>query len=227
MSIERSVENLLSRCTPETVPEKRRRWRIRIYAKGIEAKIRQARFALDRLRTLAIEDERVTSTSIPEALTNEEQAEFYNDCLWTFLFSAFDILGQVLNQTHNLGFDEKDVRLISVAQALDAKAGEPAAGHVKRLLRSNTFKTIKKYRHCSVHRRQIALTHVTTKITEAYSCSSVDVTGPSKIRQWLLCDDPYAIDPKFKKHRELVEFAEAHLARAERKISRILDCLLH
>lgn len=226
MSIERSVENLLARCTPEAVPERRRRRRIQIYAKGIEAKIRQARFALDRLRSLSIEDEGVTSTSTPEVLSNEEQAEFYNDCLWTFLFSAFDILGQVLNQTYNLGFDEREVNLVSVAQALSVKIGDPVAGQVEQLLRSNTFKTVKKYRHCSVHRRQIALTHVMAKITEAYSFSTVDVTGPSKTRQRLLCDDPYTIDPKFKKHRDLVDFAEAHIARTEKKISKILDCLL-
>lgn len=226
MSIERSVENLLSRCTPESVPEKRRRWRIQIYAKGIEAKIRQARFALDCLRTLATENEMITSTSTSEALTNEEQAEFYNDCLWTFLFSAFDILGQVLNQTYNLGFDEKDVRLVSVAETLTMRAGDPVASHVEQLLKSRTFKTIKKYRHCSVHRRQIALTHVIKTITEAYSGSAVDVTGTSKKRQWLLCDGPYAEKPKFDKQRDLVKFAETHLARAERKISKILNRLL-
>ena len=141
MSIESAIEELINRCTATAVPQKWRRDRINMYAMGLRSKFRQARFALEVLETLYDAEETVTSTG-DDWLTQKEKIEFYTDCFWTFLYSAFEVFAQVVNQVMDLIADEKDVSFKFVVRKTESRnVGDKLTAQLKKIRKSRFYNT--------------------------------------------------------------------------------------
>jgi len=224
--IDRLLQKLRTsgRATPKSV----------LYAEGVKAKLRQARFSLKMLRDLVhLEDEPsgqggTTGPSMltADSLTVSEQVNFYCDCFWDFLRSALDILGQFINELHPLHISERDVDFKKVAS--EVKSIEPGSPLEKALdaLRnhSRAFKQLENYRHCSTHRKHIYIE--TKKLTEEVTGSAGYYTGGSASRsvtERYLCTNPWDVKPRVNGgKRPVVEYCESLLKQIEKHVDKIV-----
>lgn len=230
MSVETSVDELLDRCTPATVPERKRRTRIRMYAKGLKSKFAQIRFAFQQLQAAHSVSE-ATTTSIDEILTEEERIQFYSDCFWTFLHSAFEILGQVVNQQMKLIDEEKGVTFKTIVKEMQIHyPNDDLTDRLDTIERSTYYKNVNGYRHSSGHRRPIChdFKRIIRQITPGYE--EVNATGSGPLTRTtiesILCDNPMDIKPKFKQQRNTIEYSKRALHRSEQLIEFVLNRLL-
>lgn len=227
MDVNSSIDNLLGKCTSTNISQKRRRNRIEIYARGLQSKLKQVQFAFNKLQTAHNPLETETTSSIEEVLSRREQIEFYADCFWTFLHSAFEILAQIINQIRDLNFDEESVSFKNIKKKMESKfPNDKVTQRLMRVEKSYTYININKYRHCSLHRRPIMIICDERKRSMTTAYDLADTTGAMVEIQSLICDDPLFLNPKFHQKRDLIEYSEKTLERAEKQIVDILKDLL-
>jgi Cthe_2314-like HEPN len=190
--------------------------RIKLYGYGLSAKLRQAEYAMSRLSLLTGAGS--SSTTSTSEYTPEDQLHFYVDSFFAFLYSVFDVLGQVTNQTAGLGLDEEDVSFNKVKGKL-ANATGAVPAHFIRISKTHKFKNLARYRNCSTHRRRIYVETTTVQGTPGYS------TGPIGVVKHVLADDPLALKPKVKQKREVVEYCTKSLQWARDEISKVVNDL--
>lgn len=183
-------------------PRARRR-RITLYASGIGAKLRQANYALKRIREIDQNaDTDIATGVVPLPLPDD--VYFYVDSFFAFAYSVFDVFAQVVNQKCNLGIDERGVTYKSVANN-NAIAGTPLELAMQMTLCSHKWRNLEKYRHCSTHRRQI---YIEARTNVIQGTPGYRTAGPVSTTVRVLCDDPYALNPSTAQNRDLVKYCE-------------------
>jgi len=225
MDVESVIQELLERRTSSSVARHAvRNKKIGIYATGLKSKLRQAHFALKKLEE-AVSQKGIMDVRKTEHLSDSEVIEFYNDCFWTFLYSAFEILAQVVNQARNLIKDEKKVYFKGITKLMiDKYPSDPVTEKLKNAMNSRSYLNIDRYRQCCEHRRPILVQYETREVTvtSAYADSS------SALRQEtiLICDNPLKLIPKTRQRRDIVQYSAWALEQSEKRLIAVLDKLL-
>jgi hypothetical protein len=194
--------------------------RICLYSSGLKAKLTNAEYAFYRLNELSGESDSSISTS---GFGTGEIIHFYLDSFFAFLYSAFDVMGQIVNQKLNLSIPEDKVSFKKVNQILDQNhAGIRIQQLFGTILNSRFFKELEKYRNCSTHRRQIYIQSRTTLIsgTPGYTTSG-DLTRIERI----ICDDPLTLIPTVIKNKELIGHCLNMLIKAKEILIKISKAL--
>ena len=207
------------------IPQVRRKEKVEMYSHGLEAKIRQAQFALSRLSDLQNRSDRTEFSTAQDDLSIAGQVGFYCDAFWTFLYSAFDVLGQLVNQGMKLGMDEKDVSFKRVGTTLQSRhRGVPIQSDCDACKRSHAFKNLDRYRNCSTHRRQIYIQERTTVVsgTAGYPTSTA---GDMSAVERVLCENPLDPAPRMTQGRQIPEYLEQTVVNLLSHIEQMLNDL--
>lgn len=118
MPVEDKVEQLKQRARDRTkVQVTARRQRIILYSEGLKTKLKQADYALNALK-IQTREPHLAETVTDLVFSPEEKVYFYSDSFWAFLCAALDVLAQIINQTNNLGDDEKTPSFKTVQKKL-------------------------------------------------------------------------------------------------------------
>ncbi len=209
-SIEDTTEILISGLPP-TIQSK-----IKLYSQGAISKIVNAEYALNKLKELNIADDTTTSTTSENELPPAIKIYFYLDAFFAFLYSVYDVSGQIINQKLRINYDEHKVSLKRIKILLDRRFnGSPAQTNLENLLKTRYFVNLERYRNCSTHRRQICIQieKKAIEITPGYTSTSV-FNSTTRV----LCDDPLKINPTFSQNRELISYCETMLNRTKLEI---------
>lgn len=206
MAVTDQINSLVQRAD-STIKGKTRRQKLRLYAEGLKAKIKQADFALSNLSTYAGRTDEIVTPTDPEEPTIADHVHFYCDSFWTFLYSSLDVLGQIVNQALDLKQREKDVGFKQIAQVVSSNSSVAILGKkLSSMIRSRAFKSLDDYRNCSTHRRQIYIEERKTIVTGTAGYRSS--TGPIETVQRVLCDNPLELNPKTRRNRIIPEYME-------------------
>jgi len=202
------IEDFLDRKIEEWIHRESKKLasNIELYSSGLKAKLRQSEFALKKIKELIEQDYSGSTSTQDNRFPHDEKIHFFVDTFFAFLNSTFDICAQIINQKYKLGKDEKDVNFKNIIQILKTESPQPPLYHiVKKTPKKIFFINLNKYRHCSLHRRQIYIeteSH-STKGTKGYN---VTFSTFSNFIQRVLCDDPFSINPKIKQKRIVNEY---------------------
>lgn len=236
MSVTNSIDNLLRKLS-------RRRLRTptpKLYAEQVKAKLKNAYFSLEILKelesltqTVEVQDDTTSTTAVrtPTAqnfLTVEEKVNFYCECFWDFLRSSLDILAQLINELRSLSLDERSVDFKQVANELCSCAKDtPLERAVNNCRRSEAFKTLEEYRHCSMHRRQVYIEtkRHTTDISGTRGYDSATSLQRQITFESNLCNNPWDLAPVVDYQRPVVKYCEHLLQAIERRINTIVNRL--
>lgn len=229
MTVDESIDTLLRRLTRKglnTVTT-------RLYAEGIEAKLQASRFALENLKGLEHLEERAqvqdgtTTLTTQSLLTVEDKVNFYCECFWVFLRSSLDILAQLINELRSLNLNERHVDFKQVANGLKFNTQHtPLENAVNNCLKSDAFKNLEGFRHCSMHRRRVFIetrTHTTstTGTRDYYNYAGTSVTTVERF----LCKNPWDLQPRVDGKRPVVGYCEYLLQAIERRMNTIVNRL--
>lgn len=207
----------ISKDEPTTFEKK-----INLYSGGISAKLLNADFALSNLKTLRDLPDN-SSQSDNSELNVRDQIHFFTDTFFAFLYSAFDVSAQVINQKLRLGIDEKSVSIKRVKQKLKSKLPDHKLNSIlDTLLKSRHFSNLDKYRNCSTHRRQIYIRTTAISISETPGYST---TGDLMQVVRYICDDPLKLNPTVNQNRELITYMEGLLKKVIQEIFKLLKNL--
>lgn len=208
------IDGLIEKSRRE-IQQTSRRQKIEIYGEGLKGKLRQARFAIERMTSLSPD---VDSSSGVEVFSCLDKAQFFCDAFWAFSYASLDIVAQIINQFETLRLDERKISFKTICSKSDLKS---AIRHeIEKIQRMDFFKNLEKYRNCCLHRRLIYIKEETTKHTPGYSISS---SGPTS--RLTLCDDPYALTPRIDQDREIVEYCSKsfqHLCKSLKQLFALL-----
>jgi len=200
---------------------KTRKEKIILYSEGLKAKLKQVQYAISQIESFTNRTDELESATNTDEFLISEKVNFYCDTFWTFLYSALDVLSQIINQALKLDLEEPKVSFKAVKDKL--QNNEHKTLSVSQLylkcFKSNSFSNLEKYRNCSIHRRQIYISEKTTKekSTPGYSTSS-SITTVSR----LLCDDPLSVRPKTSQSRQIPKY----LSDTKNKLARHIDNIL-
>jgi len=194
--------------------------RIRLYAEGTKAKIKNAEYARSGIRDLSMRNDASTDSTDPDFLYSEK-LQFHVDSFFAFLYSAFDIISHIINQKYRLGLNERAVSFDSVKQSLDSgHQGSPIQQVYSKISAKIFFKNLDNYRNCSTHRREICIQTTQITATQGY-----DTSGTLSGVQHLLCDNPLSLSPRFAQKREVVSYCSRILDLSRLEIERIITSL--
>jgi hypothetical protein len=201
------IEGLITRSN-SVIPQQSRKKRVILYAKGLSAKVNQAKYALSRLSSFSDMSDDSTSSTEVESFPVTEQLQFYCDAFWAFLYSSLDVMAQLINQALRLEMDESKVSFNRVKDNMASQ--DPASDLTRNLARcqnSRAFKNLQRYRNCSIHRRQIYVEHteIRTIVTSGYNRAG---TYPGFTFRRILCDNPLVLTPTIKQERSIPEYLE-------------------
>lgn len=172
---------------------------IMLYSFGLEIKLEQAKYALERVAHFTRPEH-----SKPLA---RRRLEFYSDQCWCVLWSVLDIMGNLINVTEGIGMAESDVYLSSVAPQLSAtQAGSLVARRVSKLRSSQHFDVLRDYRRCATHRRHVCI--ISAKIEAGLGYGDSVATSAVEKTLWYLCDDPLSLGDANVEQRVLPDFME-------------------
>ncbi len=152
-------------------------------------------------------------------LTSEEKTKeesefkdllhFYLDSFFVFLYSLYDILAQIINLCYSqLNEKEKDVTFLDIKDIFEEKQiDSDLLKKLRDITKDDIFCNIMHYRHCAIHRRRIYI-EKRSKL-ERKSGDNEYISNNIKISfDWLICDDPYELNPKTNKNREIVTYCK-------------------
>ena len=223
--VDRSMRLLQSRVeAPGNTVGVYRQRRINMYTKGLRQKLAQASLALDRIEALVDAVLSTASTGTQGQVSYLEQIWYHNDAFWAFMFSVFEILAQVVNQTEELGLDEEAVSFARVTNKLRLTVPSPPLGkRLEEIKKSRLYKNVTMYRHSSTHRRPICVGRSTRalEVPDAY-----DTTG-FRETLILLCDNARLAKPKFNQKREIRAYCRKSLDGAQEIIQDVVDVLIN
>jgi hypothetical protein len=219
------IENLVLR-TNNSVLQKTRRKKIRLYTEGLKSKMRQTEYSLSQLVSFSNMTDESTTTTSPSAYQTSEKVGFYCDTFWAFLYSSLDVLGQILNQSLKLGMKEKDVSFKQVASKLASTShnGTPLQQKVSSCLKSNAFRNLDSYRNCSTHRRQIYIKEEIRMVrhTAGYSTTA---TGEVSSVTRVICENPLDVTPRTIQNRRIPEYMQLTQTKVVTHIEAILKTI--
>lgn len=224
MQVFDEIDSLVTRAN-SVIRQKTRKEKLKLYAEGLKAKIKQADFALSTLSTFADRtDETVTSTAAEETSISD-RVHFYCDASWTFLYSSLDVLAQLINQALKLQLKERHANFGEVKKVLDSRyGGKDIQKRFSACLNSNAFKNLEAYRNCSTHRRQIYIETKVSRVgvTAGYRASTA---GPLETVERMLCDNPLQLNPKTKQKRRIPTYMEEISAKMLDRIQKIVKAV--
>ena len=206
----------------QVIPQETRKQKVRLYAEGLKAKLRQTEFALFRLEKHRGEtDQSRTSTARDDFLVRE-RVDFYCDAYWIFLYSALDVLAQVINQATRLGLTERDCSFNDVETKLKSRQlGTSLQKRCTACQKSHAFKNLRDYRNCSIHRRQIYIKEEARTIIHTAGYES-DATGPAVSVERVICENPLALAPRISQGRRVPEYLVETRGKIVRAITAIV-----
>jgi len=202
-----------------------------LYAQQVEAKFKNARYSLHKLRGLERPIIVGSGTILSEPLNNVEKVNFYCDCFWDFLRSSIDILAQLINELTSRTLDERSVDIKKVAQNINPSSYPQLKTAVDYLLRINVFNTLEDYRHCSMHRRQVYIETIAQESeilgTRGYDVSTDSSTSEKKQTQYIshICRNPWDLTPDVDYSRTTAAFCEDLLKKIESRMVTIINRL--
>ena len=189
--------------------------RIPLYSEGVKAKLRNAEYALSMIVDLSPQSDSA-STSSDQDFCISDKIHFYVDSFFAFLYSAFDVISQVINQKRRLGIDERRVSFSGLKSELPH--GDLLKNLVDAISNKNFFKNLEKYRNCSTHRRQIFMKTETSIIrgTPGYTTTG-DLTRVKRV----LCDDPFSLSPTLNQDRDVIGYCSTIFEKVKSEIINI------
>ena len=203
MPIYQEIDNWIA-TQATTITQNRRQQKTQLYAEGLKNKLEQAQYSLSQLELLASETGPTVVTigdSEPPIL---DRIHYHSDAFFACLYSAIDILAQVVNQARNFGHDEDIVNFAMIANQLSHNpyAGTPLEAKSTACKNSTTYRNIKNYRNCSSHRRPICIWTQGGSLTVGYTAT----TGPFSPVERYLCDNPLDVTPRFNQRRKIPDY---------------------
>ena len=199
--------------------------KIRIYSSGVIRKLVNAEYALKQIENLPNFPTQSTSTTGDINTSDETKLYFYVDSFFAFLYSCYDVIAQVINQKKNLDFDEEDVTFFKIkGKLVKNHLGLSLTTFLEKIVKKRYFINLRKYRHCSTHRRQIFIKESSERIPSEYGSSDeITVAGTYEITTRTLCDNPYELNPKIKQEREVKRYSNWILKNAKIDILKIME----
>jgi len=218
----KELASLEERCEP--ILRKKQREKSHLYCEGLKAKLNQGLYALDRLKEFNNRSDETESTTDDKAYLISLQVSFYCDSFWTFLYSSLDVLSQIVNQTMNLGLEEKNVSFIKVKDKLQANQylTSKVSKAYKDCYKSRAYRNLDKYRNCSNHRREIFIEEVYRSVRRTAGYNTTSTGGSSRTVTRILCDDPLTHYPKIKRKRKIPDYMVETKQKIEKFIVQIL-----
>ncbi len=224
MIAEGKLDKLLQRISGTTSATPK----VSVYVEGVKAKLKQAKFSMERIRYLEgiaeddISLESTTGPSMPRTLTIDEKVQFYCESLWVSLRAALDILAQLINQLRRLNIQEKDVDIKGVGKRLAGNYRNTLLEKaVTNCLKSRAFNKLERYRHCSTHRRQVYIRTEKLKAsisgTPGYYSDSILPTEIVTVKRHI-CSNPGDIKPKVNLNKSVGDFCEEILNKIDDNI---------
>ena len=225
MTVEESIQTLLEKLAYRRLLTDK----ATLYARQVEAKFKNARYSLDKLREFGLPVATGSSTASSALLDTDELINFYCDCFWDFLRSSIDVLAQLINERTSLGMDETDVDIKKVAAHPRLASFAQLKTSVKYLLSLRVFKRLEQYRHCSMHRRQVYIKTIEQKEsilgTRGYSATTSDAEMPTYVSY--LCRDPQDLTttPDVDDSRTVDMFCQELLEKLQNQMVAIINRL--
>lgn len=225
MEIEESVKKLLEKLNRRHLSTSS----TTLYAQQVEAKFKNARYSLHKLKELERPIVVGSGTVLSEPLNNVEKVNFYCDCFWDFLRSSIDILAQLINELTSRTLDERSVDIKRVAQNIDPSLYPQLKTSVDYLLRLTAFNTLEDYRHCSMHRRQVYIETIAQELeilgTRGYDISTDSSTSERKQTRYIshICRNPWDLIPDVDYSRTTATFCEELLKKVEKRMVTIIN----
>jgi len=218
----KELASLEERCEP--ILRKKQRVKSHLYCEGLKAKLTQVLYALDRLKEFNNRSDETESTTDDKAYLISLQVSFYCDSFWTFLYSSLDVLSQIVNQTMNLGLNEKNVSFSKVKDKLQGNQylTTKVSKTYQQCYKSFAYRNLDKYRNCSNHRREIFIEETFQRVrrTPGYTTSSTG--GLTKTVTRILCDDPLTHNPKIELQRKIPDYMTETKQKIEKFIAEIV-----
>lgn len=226
MEIEESIQKLREKLdhshssTPSTS----------LYADQVIAKFKNVRYSLYKLHELEQPIVVSSSTQSPDLLDDvekvNERVNFYCECFLDFLRSSIDILAQLINQLTPHKLPETSVDIKKVAAIIDPTSQPHLKTSVDYLINLTAFKTLEKYRHCSMHRRQVYI-YTTRQRTEAAGTIGYPYLDASTSQQpaynSYICTNPSDLDPVVDYSQTAATFCESLLKILEKRMVTIVN----
>ena len=203
----------------------------KIYAEGVKEKLLQVDYAISRIQSLESTQIFDSSTDFPTQIASGKQDEigsqisFYCDSIWDILWASIDITGQLINELMGLGLTEKRVSFYKVMKKLtDNHTGNPVTKKVLELNNGLALKRLKKYRHCSTHRRPVYIrTALTTTTVSGRPGYNITELNTQYVKSYI-CDNPLSLKP-IVTNREVLPFCIVTKNQVDDKISNIVNKL--
>ena len=218
MNVLDEIESVKKRS--KIIPQKTRVQKIELYSEGLKAKMKQAQFALDSIKSFAQQSDQATSSTANNDFSISETIGFYCDSFWTFLYSSLDVLAQIINQALKLNLKEKEVSFKFVEKKLcQNHSNSKIQKRFTACEKSNSFKNLDAYRNCSTHRRQIYIKEETKTVKHTAGYKTTTAVSVESIER-ILCDNPLELSPRTKQQRKIPDYMEdgknklfAHIAK--------------
>jgi len=222
MPLQNDISNFITRSQdPVRVPDPPTRLLIELYANGLLGRYRETELALFQINQLGYVFPKPADAT---GFSDKERIHFYSDGYWVFTRSIFDILAQVINQTHNLGIPEQNCDFSTLLRTINGtRPGDPLTNILNGISGSPQFIALNAYRNCSLHRRQVYLEGRKTEKdygTPGYS------TGLFTSYDWLLCDDPLLVTPTLANNYLVAQYCTTIFQFIESQISSIINVLI-
>jgi hypothetical protein len=226
VTIEECITNLLGRLNSNsslTEPTT-------LYAQQVNAKLKNAKYSIDKLTELEQLVVRGTGTDTPCRLNYDEKVNFFCDCFWDFLRSSIDILGQLINHVCQCGLNERSVDIKNVAQTLNQDINPRLKVSVDRLINSRAFNTLENYRHCSIHRRQVFIEIIEQEVSIRGTIGYPDYRSDSSTSEVKkktyashICRNPWELQPNVDYNQTVASFCSNLLNQIERMMVTVLN----
>lgn len=223
MSIDQEIDNWIS-TQATTITQNPRQHKAQLYAKGLKHKLEQAEYSLSQIKLLSSETGPTVVTIGDDEPPILNRIHFHCDAYFAFLYSAVDILGQVINQARDFGHDEDIVNFATIENQLSQNphTGTPLQVKTTACNNSITYGNIKNYRNCSTHRRPICIWTQGGSLTEGYTTTAAGPFGP--IERYL-CDNPLDVTPRFTQQRKIPDYMTDTQKRIHKLIGEIVKNL--
>ena len=220
------IDSLITR-GKKAIPRKSRRKKLKLYAEGLKAKLRQVDFALAQLSQYQEQADGLTERTGSRAFSVTDQIQFYCDAFWTFLYSSLDVLAQVINQALELGLNEQEVSFKKIEGHLRSKEkGNRLQVLVTKCRNSRPYRNLDNYRNCSIHRRQIYIEEELRIVRHTPGYESATTTGPTVSVERLLCKDPLSLTPEPDRRRKIPDYLEETREKIRNAIEDIVRAIL-
>ncbi|MBK8947190.1 MAG: hypothetical protein IPM32_18270 [Ignavibacteriae bacterium] len=225
MSFITEINNLITRVNdPSKFTDAQRRERVILYANGIESKNKQASFALALINSLS--NQTPSNTRDAYGYDDYDKIHFYSDTFWALERSILDVLSQIVNQTENLGLDERSCDFTRVINYIQANHNHsPLLPLLSTLRNLQEYTQLDEYRNCSMHRRQVYLEYQQT--SRAYTTPGYGNASGSVIsHEWIVCENPLDVIPAITLRRLITPYCQNIFDIIENNVKTILNNLI-